>query len=253
MNKLIQRLHFTAFLLCLSLHSLTAQKWFCAAQIGTTAYLGDVNERLLWQPQFNRTAISGSIAYKALDFLTVRFNVTAGQLSGSDVENATTDWRTLRAFNFQTPFVETALWTEWDVLGVVNGTHYGDNSRPFSAHLLLGVAISRIMPKVDFNEPNPVSELVNLDKNAVYNRHQVVIPFGVAVKWYITKSSAIRVEATMRKTFSDYFDGISKSAEPKNNDAYLMGSIGLERTLSWGLTGWDKMRFSSARAYCPRF
>lgn len=252
MNKRIQQ-HLTAFLLCLSLHSLTAQRWTCAAQIGATAYLGDVNEHLLWQPQLNRTAIGGSIGYKALDFLTVRLNVTAGQLSGSDAENTANAWRTLRAFSFQTPFVETALLTEWDVLKAINGADYGDERRLFSAHLLLGVGVSRIVPKVNFNEPNPVSELVDLDKNAVYNHHQVVIPLGFVVKWHINASSAIRVEAAMRKTFSDYFDGISKSAAPNNNDAYLMGSIGWEQTLSWGLTGWEKMRFSSARAYCPRF
>lgn len=252
MNKYIQR-HLTVSLLCLSLHSLTAQKWSCAAQIGTTAYLGDVNERLLWQPQLNRTVIGGSIGYAALDFLTVRLAVSIGQLSGSDRENATTAWRKLRAFSFQTPFVETALLTEWDVLKAIKCADYGGNSELFSAHLLLGVGVSRITPKVNFNEPNPVSELVDLDKNTVYNRHQVVIPLGFVVKWHIKASSTIRVEATMRKTFSDYFDGISKSAAPHNNDVYLMGSIGLEQTLSWGLTGWEKMRFSSVGAYCPRF
>ena len=240
-------------LLCCAFYSLNAQKWSCAAQVGTTAYLGDVNERLLWQPKLNRTALGGSIGYAALDFMTVRLTVSAGQLSGSDRENTNTAWRKLRAFSFQTPFVEATVSTEWDVLKAIFGARRGDNPPILSAHLLLGVGVSRIDPKVDFNEPNPVSELVHLDKNAAFNHHQIVVPYGIVAKWHINETSKIRVEVAMRKTFSDYFDGISKSASPRNNDAYIMGSIGWEQTLSWGLTGWEKRRFTEGGVYCPRF
>jgi OmpA-OmpF porin, OOP family len=243
----------TALLLCGSCFTASAQRWSCAAQVGTTAYLGDVNERLLWQPKLNRVTVGGSIGYEALDFLTLRLNVAVGQLSGSDAENTNTSWRKLRAFSFQTPFIEASLLTEWDVLKAMHIGQNSDNTNPFSAHLLLGVGVNRINPIVDFNEPNPVSELTHLDKNAAFNHNQIVIPYGLVVKWHINETSTIRVEAAMRKTFSDYFDGISKSASPNNNDAYIMGSIGWEQTLSWGLHGWEKMRFTSSGAYCPRF
>jgi hypothetical protein len=252
MNKLIQ-LRLTALLLCGSLYSLNAQKWSCAAQVGTTAYLGDVNENLLWQPKLNRTAIGGSVSYDALDFMTVRLNVVAGQLSGSDLENTNSAWRKRRAFSFQTPFVEASVLTEWDVLKAIFGDGGKDKSTVFSAHLLLGVGVSRINPLVDFNEPNPISELVHLDKNAAFNHNQIVIPYGIVAKWHISETSRIRVEMSMRKTFSDYFDGISKSAAANNNDAYIMGTIGWEQMLSWGLTGWDKRRFTVGGVYCPRF
>jgi hypothetical protein len=119
MNK--RQLLPTALLLFGSFYSFNAQKWSCAAQVGTTAYLGDVNENLLWQPKLNRTAIGGSVGCEALDFMTVRLNVVGGQLSGSDAENTTTAWRKLRAFSFQTPFVEASVLTEWDVLKAVFG------------------------------------------------------------------------------------------------------------------------------------
>ena len=251
MNK--RPLQLTALLLCCSLYSLNAQKWSYAAQVGTTAYLGDVSEHLAWQPNPKRTALSASLAYEALDFLTIRLNVTAGQLSGNDAENTNTAWRKLRAFSFQTPFIETAVLTEFDVFKAIFGDRQKDKSNTFSAHLLLGVGVSRINPLVNFNEPNPVSELTSLDKNAVYNHNQVVIPYGTVVKWHINEASAIRVEAMVRKTFSDYFDGVSKAALSKNNDVYLTATIGWEQTLSWGLTGWEKRRFTEGGVYCPRF
>jgi Mannosyl-glycoprotein endo-beta-N-acetylglucosaminidase len=62
MNKLTQ-LRLTAFLLCRSFYSLNAQKWFCAAQIGTTAYLGDVSENMAWQPNLKRTSSNNSFLF----------------------------------------------------------------------------------------------------------------------------------------------------------------------------------------------
>ncbi len=242
-----------AALLCFSLPILKAQKWSCAAQIATTAYLGDVGEHLNWQPNLNRAAFSASLAYKATDFLTVRLNVLTGQLSSSDLENTTKPWRKQRAFSFKTPFVESAILTEWDVYQAIVGEQYTDPPA-LSVHLLVGVGVNRIDPTVNFNEPNPISERVSLDKNAPFNRNQIVIPYGVVAKWRINETSAIRVELSMRKTFSDYFDGVSQSASAKNQDSYVVGSIGWEQTLSWGLTGWERVRFSSNSAtYCPKF
>jgi hypothetical protein len=252
MNKLTQ-LRLTALLLCGSFYSLNAQKWSCAAQVGTTAYLGDVSERMAWQPNLKRTLVGASVAYSPLDFLTVRLNVVTGQLSGNDAENTTTEWRKKRAFSFQTPFVETSILTEFDVFKAVFGADNRDKDNTFSAHVLLGVGVNHIDPMVDFNEPNPISELTGLDKNAVYNHNQVVIPYGFVVKWHLNDASAIRLEGTVRKTFSDYFDGVSKSALSKNNDVYMTATIGWEQTLSWGLKGWERRRFTEGGVYCPKF
>lgn len=251
MNKRLLLL--AAVLLCLSLPILKAQKWSCAAQIGTTAYSGDVGEHLNWQPNINRTAFGASLAYNATDFLTVRLNVLTGQLSSSDLENTTTPWRKQRAFSFKTPFVESTILTEWNVYQAIAGEQYTDPPA-FSVHLLFGIGVNRIDPTINFNEPNPISEKVSLDKNAPFNRNQIVIPYGVIAKWRINETSAIRLEVSMRKTFSDYFDGVSQAASAKNKDAYTVASIGWEQTLSWGLTGWERIRFSSGNAaYCPKF
>lgn len=252
MNKLTQ-LRLTALLLCGSFYSLHAQKWSCAAQVGTTAYLGDVSENLAWQPNLKRTLAGASIAYAASNVLTIRLNVIAGQLSGYDAENTTADWRKKRAFSFYTPFVETSILTEFDVFKAVFGKRNPDKTNRFSTHLLLGVGVNRINPEVDFNEPNPISELTSLDKNAVYNHHQIVIPYGLVVKWQLNEASAIRLEGMVRKTFSDYFDGVSKSATSNNNDVYMTATIGWEQTLSWGLHGWEKRRFTEGGVYCPKF
>jgi Domain of unknown function (DUF6089) len=252
MNKLTQ-LRLTALLLCSSFYSLHAQKWSCAAQVGTTAYLGDVSEHLAWRPNQQRAVGGASVAYNALDFLTIRLNVVAGQLSGYDAENTSTTWRKQRAFRFQTPFIETSVLTEFDVFKAISNDRYSDKTNLFSVHVLVGAGVNRINPMVDFNEPNPISELVGLDKNAVYNHNQVVIPYGLVFKWHINESSAIRLEGMVRKTFSDYFDGVSKSAASKNNDVYMTATIGWEQTLSWGLRGWERRRFTEGGVYCPKF
>ena len=76
---------------------------------------------------------------------------------------------------------------------------------------------------------------------------------GFAVKWRMNETATLRFETVARKTFSDYFDGISKSGGPKYNDYYMTTMIGFEKKLSWGLKGWKKYQFSNVGAYCPRF
>ncbi len=238
--------------LCLFFYAVNAQKWSYTPQIGTTLYLGDVGEQLAWQPNANRAAAGASLNYSALDFLTIRLTAIGGRLSGSDIENSRTDWRKLRAFSFQTPFVETSIMAEFDVLKAISGKR-GTENDALTTHLLLGVGVSSISPSVYFNESNYVSELAILDKKAVYSHNQIVVPIGVAVKWQFNETSTIRFESTVRKTFSDYFDGVSKAGSPRYNDYYATIMIGWERKLSWGLTGWKKYRFADGGLFCPRF
>jgi OmpA-OmpF porin, OOP family len=240
-------------LLCLSFYAINAQKWSYSAQIGTTVYLGDVSEKIAWQPNVNRTVLGASLSYEALDFLNIRLNAIGGRLSGRDGENTEIEWRKLRAFSFQTPFVEASIMTEFDALKAIFGDITTKNNR-LTTHLLLGVGVSHIAPKVNFNEPNPISELTYLDKQAVYSRNQIVVPLGIAVKWQLNQTSTFRFESTVRKTFSDYFDGISKTGNPRYNDFYATVMVGWERKLSWGLTGWKKFRFvNNDGLFCPRF
>jgi Domain of unknown function (DUF6089) len=238
--------------LCLFFYAVNAQKWSYTPQIGTTLYLGDVGEQLAWQPNANRVAAGASLNFAVLDFLTIRLSAIGGRLSGRDGENTRINWRKLRAFSFQTPFVETSIMTEFDVLKAIVGKRITEND-VLTTHFLLGVGVNSIVPTVDFNEPNPVSELTSLDKKAVYSRNQIVVPIGIAVKWQFNETSTIRFESTVRKTFSDYFDGVSKAGSPRYNDYYATIMIGWERKLSWGLTGWKKYRFADGGLFCPRF
>jgi hypothetical protein len=232
MNKLIER-HLTAFPPCLSLSAFKVPKWYCSAQIGSTAHLENVNDRLFWQPTLNRTVIGASVVCNALYFFAARLNAAAGQLLGSDGENMATTRRKLRAFSFQTLFVQTPLPTERAALRAVNSGMYGNNPELFSAHLLLGFGVSRIMPKVNVNKSNSVLELVDWVPNAVYNRRQAVIPFGFVVKWPLNESTVLRFESPMRKLLAAYTGGLSKLVASNNAAAaYLMGPVVCAQTLS---------------------
>lgn len=233
-------------------YSLSAQKWSYTAQIGTTAYLGDLSEKLACQPNENRIVVGGALNYTISDVLNVRLSAISGRLSGIDGENSPTAWRKLRGFSFQTPFVETSITAEFDVLKAISGNKHAQNDL-LSTYFVLGAGMSYISPSVDFNEKKSFSDAVNLDKQAVYARNQVVIPVGFAVKWRMNKTATLRFETVGRKTFSDYFDGISKSAGPRYNDYYMTTMIGFEKKLSWGLKGWKKYQFFNIGAYCPRF
>jgi opacity protein-like surface antigen len=234
---------------------LSAQKFSIGLLAGVATYQGDVTEKYSTQGiSENKPTFGGFVKYHFKDNLSVRANYLQGVISGDENIYRNTPWRIQRGFSFKSPITEIATMVEWDALN----WHFGNNGyaqgQKLSLYVMGGVGFVKTNPVVDFNEPNPMYEDVNIDKLAQYSRNHIVIPMGVGIKWRITPNQTLSLEAANRLTFTDYLDGISKTAQPKYGDWYLIGMISFSQTLSWeGGSSFSRKRGYNASVSCPKF
>jgi Domain of unknown function (DUF6089) len=216
---------------------------------GIAGYLGDVNEKIYFRIQRDRTVAGGYFRYQANNMFSLRFNIYKGSLSGSDFDYSKNTWRQQRGFSFVSTFKEYSAAAEYDVLKLLPNTQ----KLPLSVRLNLGVGYTVTNPIVDYNEPNAIYEDVTADKLAEYNRNILVLPIGLSFEWHFSKTFSLGIDGGMRKTFTDYLDGVSKLGNTKLKDWYFIGGISLTQKLNWIFDDNPHNRRSNRRVKCPSF
>ncbi len=226
-----------------------AQSFELGGTFGITGYMGDVNEKFYFPIQRNRTVAGGFLRYRATDAINVRLNMYRGSIAGSDLDFTNSIWRKERGFSFVSPIKEYSLTAEYNVLKLLPNT----KDLPLSINAQIGVGYGIINPKTDYNEPNKMFEDVSIDKLAQFNHNILILPIGGSVEWHFSKTFSLGIEAGMRKTFTDYIDGVSLLAQPNLKDWYFIGGISLTQKLNW--IGREKKSYnvSRRRVKCPSF
>jgi OmpA-OmpF porin, OOP family len=230
-----------------------SQKLSLGVFSGASSYLGDVTEQFYFRGLVkNKPSVGGFLKYDFNDKFSIRANYLQGEISGDEREYHKIPWRVERGFNFKSPIKESSLIAEWTFLKKRFGNYSRSKSQAISLYLMAGLGYVKTNPVVDFNEPNSMFEDVNSDKLAQYNRNHVVIPLGMGVKWQISKHKTLGLEVANRTTFTDYLDGISKLAQPKNGDWYFVSTVSISQDLTWGSNS-HKGRGAHASVSCPKF
>jgi opacity protein-like surface antigen len=234
---------------------LSAQKFSIGLLAGVATYQGDITEKYSTQGiAENKPTLGGFIKYHFNEKLSIRANYLQGVISGDERIYHNTPWRVERGFSFKSPITEIATMIEWDALNWQFGNNGYAQGQKLSLYLMGGLGFVKTKPVVDFNEPNPMFEDVNIDKLAQYNRNHLVIPMGMGVKWKITSNQTLSLELANRATFTDYLDGISKTAQPKYGDWYLIGMVSFSQALTWESgSRYGKRRGYNASVSCPKF
>jgi hypothetical protein len=226
-----------------------AQSFELGGIYGITGYMGDVNEKLFFPIQRDRSVAGGFLRYRATDAFNVRFNMYRGFIGGSDLENAKNEWRKQRGFSFTSPIKEYSVTAEYNVLKLLPNSE----ELPLSINVQAGVGYGHINPRTDFNESNNSSERINLDKMADFNRNILVLPIGATFELHFSKTFSLGIEAGMRKTFTDYLDGVSALGNAKLKDWYFIGGISLTQKLNWANREKKSYHVSRRRVKCPSF
>jgi hypothetical protein len=226
-----------------------AQSFELGGVLGITGYMGDLNENLYFPIQRDRSVVGGFLRYRVTDVLNVRINMYRGSIGGSDVEHTVSTWRKERGFSFVSPIREYSVTAEYNVLRLLPNTE----ELPLSINVQSGIGFSVINPKTDYNEANKMFEDVNIDKLAQFNRKILVLPIGANFEWHFSKNFSMGIEAGMRKTFTDYIDGVSILGRPELKDWYFMGGISVTQKLNWGFKEKKSYHMSRKRVKCPSF
>lgn len=198
--------------------------------VGPTGFLGDLGG----------ADQSGTHFLKDYNFSTTRFNVVGGlrykkltsafgfkgmlsyaMVSGDDA--LTQDKiRHNRNLNFRSSIIELSVQAEYYFIGEktknlysIGGLHSKKKSRKLTAYLFTGIGIFYYNPKEELNGTWYSVRKYHTEGQGLpggpkqFSNFNVAIPIGIGCRYSINKRLSIGAEFSVRKTFTDYIDGVS--------------------------------------------
>jgi hypothetical protein len=226
---------FIILFFCLTVKIMSnAQSLEAGLFVGGAIYNGDIDlqpKNLLPQARmvtgiFGRLPINSSFRIKA--------QLSHGQLYGDEKKYPSKDeYRTKRGFSFKTQLTEINTVLEWHFLKMDKSFYLEDEDPAISLYIFAGAGLTFFNPKTDYNEPNPVIDDILVDKNAQYRKSTPIIPIGMGAKMRVGESIMIGLEGGLRKTNTDYLDGISRLVAANYKDYYFFSGV----TLSYEFNG----------------
>ena len=192
--------------------SVFSQRSEIGGLFGTSYYMGDINT----SKQFYKPNIAGGIIYRYnLDpHWAFKLSALYGTVEGDDK-----DFNNLRNLSFKSHIMEFSGQIELNFFGYYTGS----KKHRFSPYIFTGISLFMFNPQGQLFD-STVMELKWFDlqplstegqgtilkpDREIYSLTQIAIPFGLGVKFSVSKSICIGAEWGLRKTFTDYIDDIS--------------------------------------------
>jgi Domain of unknown function (DUF6089) len=180
------------------------------------------------------------------EHFAIRALIAIGGLSADEKKYPTNAAREKRSFNFKGTVAELGLIPEWRPFNVGN-IHFG---------FFAGVSAIYVNPKSYFNDKGSSTNAQLLeDQNQKYPKIAVAIPMGGSVNWNVNETTALGLELGLRKTFTDYLDGFSATANPNSKDYYAIAAVSFSKFFSMGNGGprTQHTRYRRRGVNCPSF
>ncbi len=169
---------------------------------GGSYYLGELNPGV---PFVNtKPAFGVSARYSNSSRWSFKLSYIRGQVTGSDDQFSGVVNRDL---SFNTTLNDVALVAEFNFWEYFTGSKHNY----FSPYIFGGVGFFTFTPKsLDGVKLRPLgTEGQNEPGGSPYKQYSLSVPFGIGIKYSLTKRIAMNVEWGMRKTFTDYVDDVS--------------------------------------------
>ncbi len=145
-------------------------------------------------------------------FLAVRGNLNYGRVHASDA-NSQIQSHMLRNLSFRSHIVEFGGDFEFSILPYDKFNPTNKKYRKyfnFTPYFFGGFSVFHFNPKAFYK--NEWVELQPLQTEGQhYNLTQISIPFGMGLKWQVSKNFSMAFETGYRKTFTDYLDDVSST------------------------------------------
>ena len=191
--------------IAMSLHPFAqAQKYTDMGVLGgVTYYIGDLNPKTPFM--MAKPAYGFLIRQNFNSRVSLRAQVLRGTVAGDD---ATSKANLQRNLNFESTITEAGVQLE------VNFFEYyiGSKLHPITPFLFGGASMFFFKPIGTVNGSSvELQPLTTEGQNSPYNLYAFSMPFGLGVKYSISKLMGIGAEWGMRKTTTDYLDDVSKT------------------------------------------
>ncbi len=197
-----------------------AQFWEVGTFFGGSNYNGEFVENVMVVKETHPT-IGGVVRLNLSRQFSLKANFYRGKVSGTD-QNAEKyfhrSWD--RNLHFRSTIFDIGITPEWNILGYKTGS-FKYHSSPY---LFAGISLFKMNPQAQYNDEwvnlQPIgTEGQNLNKYEYrkYNLLQFAVPFGFGWKFSVGKNINLGIEASARKTFTDYLDDVSSYyVDPKD-------------------------------------
>jgi hypothetical protein len=194
----------------LMLGTASAQRVEIGVTLGAANYVGDLAPSIVLSETkpafgfFGRYTLSSSFALTG--------SMLFSQLSGSDKNF---DFNKPRNLSFRSNISEFAGVVEFNFLKYGKGVL----DKKFTSYIFLGIGVVNFNPQGYYNNQwNDLRPLQTEGKD--YKTSSAVIPFGLGIKWRLSKHFAFESSVGFRKTYTDRLDDVSETyADPSTKGA----------------------------------
>ena len=168
-----------------------------------------------------RFALNGGVRYHVQPKFAIKGMLTAGMVSGDD-KNSKDSIRQNRNLNFRSPIIELAVQAEYYVFSDVKRNSYsigGSRSRKkktkIGAYIFAGVGVFFYSPQEQLGGVWYNVRQYHLEGQGLpggpkqFSNVSLAIPMGIGIKQQLNKRFSLALEFGLRKTFTDYIDGVS--------------------------------------------
>jgi hypothetical protein len=170
---------------------------------GGSYYIGDLNPRR----HFLANHPAGGIYFRYMNNyrFAFRFGFNYGTVSGDDAASTEAD-QLERNLNFTSKVYELHSLAEFNFVEY----RIGHNRYRFTMFIFGGLGGNYTDPRSNTgNGYESVRELRTEGQGKSYPKYQLVVPFGIGIKWSIAKNCGLGLEWGPRRTFTDYLDDVS--------------------------------------------
>jgi hypothetical protein len=216
--------HFLSFiLLCVLQQVVPAQDIHFFVTGGGINYQGDLQARRFTFSQA-QPFVGGGFYYEVMERLNIRLGILTGKIKGDDKLSTYNKERNL---NFQSKITEVHLGAEFDILNSYEHT--------LTPYIFAGVAGYHFNPytldsagnKI-YLQPLGTEGQGFFEGRKKYPLNQLAIPFGGGLKMVLSDKINIRLEASLRKLFTDYLDDVSASFPDENELRNNYGQLAVD-------------------------
>ncbi len=204
-------------------------RWFSQYEVGfflgNSGYLGDLNKSD-WFSKEPHFAYGAFGRYNLSPKFALKLAYSRGNLTGRDSNYPD---RAFRNFSTQTTINDIAWQIEYQPWAFPMSKLPHEFETMLRPYIFVGVGMGFVNPKPDMSNmlviKPEIAAGIETDINTEYSKSTLVVPFGLGIKYRVTRTWTIGLEAGFRFTFSDYVDGISQAANPAKTDRYKFSGV----------------------------
>ncbi|MFK7933853.1 MAG: DUF6089 family protein, partial [Saprospiraceae bacterium] len=216
--------HITLSLLFCTFYLLSHAQLEGAIKLGMAGHQGDVHsisdDNIGLFSRLN-TSFGAGLRLPISKVLRLRAEGAYFSLSGDERDYASIGHRR-RGYSFENKFIEASALLEYELTRAKRLKELDKPPSIVTPVFFAGLGVMFGDPEVDFRSGTPTNADIDLENGS---QPQLTLPVGFGLRYALSKKFSLGFEVAFRLPVSDYYDGISLTANPDLNDIFAFGGV----------------------------